>query len=79
MSNATMPASAEPSIPDRYVRGEKLLEILFEEGSRPSLRWLRGQQANRAIPFVKIGNLVFFDPVIVRAHLNSKSTIRGRR
>jgi hypothetical protein len=80
MSIETLPSpSTEIQIPTRYVRAERLLEILFEEDSRPSLRWLREQQARRAIPFVKIGALVYFDPPAVKAHFAAKSTIRGRR
>jgi hypothetical protein len=60
----------------QFVDARRLLEIVFEEGSRPSLRWLRDQQVRRAIPFVKLGRLVFFDPVQVRAALNRQSSAR---
>lgn len=60
----------------RYVDAEKLLEILFDEASRPSLRWLRDQQKARALPFAKIGRRVFFDPVIVKAHFDAKAAGR---
>lgn len=65
-------------LPSRYVRAEKLLDLLFEPEARPSLRWLRDQQKARAIPFVKIGRLVYFDPPAVRASLNSRNTVRGK-
>lgn len=74
----TAPTISEPLLPPRYVRAERLLELLFEEESRPSIRWLREQQARRAIPFVKVGALVYFDPPAVRAHLNAKATIKGK-
>lgn len=61
----------------RYVDAIKLLEILFDESSRPSLRWLRDQQRNRTVPFCKIGRRVFFDPLIVKLHFDAKAA--GRR
>jgi hypothetical protein len=60
----------------RYVDAPKLLEILFDEASRPSLRWLRDQQRNRTVPFCKIGRRVFFDPQIVKLHFDAKATVR---
>jgi hypothetical protein len=60
----------------RYVDATKLLEILFDEASRPSLRWLREQQKNRSIPFCRIGRRVFFDPQLVKQHLDAKATAR---
>ncbi len=60
----------------RYVDANKLLEILFDETRRPSLRWLRDQQKARTLPFVKIGRRVFFDPIIVKAHFDAKAAGR---
>lgn len=54
----------------RLVDAKGLLETLFDDGCRPSLRWLRTQQKCRAIPSCRIGRLVFFDPDAVRATLN---------
>lgn len=54
----------------RLVDAKGLLEALFADGCRPSLRWLRTQQKRRAIPSCRIGRLVFFDPDAVRAALN---------
>ena len=51
----------------RLVDAKGLLEILFAENCRPSLRWLRTQQKRRAIPSCRIGRLVFFDPDACRA------------
>ena len=62
----------------RYVDAPKLLEILFDESSRPSLRWLRDQQRNRTVPFCKIGRRVFFDPQIVKFHFDAKAAARRR-
>jgi hypothetical protein len=55
------------------VNGDKLLEIIFHEDCRPTVRWLRNQQKLRRIPFVKIGHLVFFSPAQVRAALEKRS------
>jgi hypothetical protein len=53
-----------------------LLEILFDEASRPSLRWIRDQQKARTLPFAKIGRRVFFDPILVKAHFDAKAAGR---
>lgn len=52
--------------PERLVNGPRQLELLFEETSRPSMRWLRQQQKANTIPFYKIGHLVYFHPGEVR-------------
>jgi uncharacterized protein YbaR (Trm112 family) len=57
----------------RYVDAPRLLEALFTPECRPSLRWLRQQQAARKIPSVKIGRLIFFDPAACKAALDAKS------
>ena len=70
---------------NKLVNGERLLEILFDEQSRPSLRWLRQMQAQRAIPYYKLGHLVRFDVDEVRTaleeerHVKSRSTTRRMR
>ena len=56
----------------KLVDGSKLLEILFEETSRPSLRWLRKMQAEKKVPYIKIGRLVRFDVEEVRTSLLKK-------
>ena len=61
---------------NKLVSGPRLLDILFDEDSRPSLRWLRKMQAEGAIPYVKIGHLVRFDVEEVRASLNKKGSKR---
>lgn len=53
----------------KLVDAKGLLNALFDESCRPSLRWIRDQQRRRAIPFVRIGRLVFFDVNQVRARL----------
>jgi len=75
--NETLPnSSTRTSSPDsadqKFVSGARLLELLFSEESRPTLRWLREQQVARRIPFVKIGRFVFFSPEQVRRSLENK-------
>jgi len=67
-------------VPDlnKLVDAKTLLEILFEEKSRPSLRWLRGQQKAKAIPFIKWGRLVRFDPEEVAASIAKKNTVKAK-
>ena len=62
----------------KLVNAEQLLEALFDAECRPSLRWLRTQTKNRAIPFVRIGHLVFFDVELVRTALANRNLSRGR-
>ncbi len=57
----------------KLVDAPRLLEELFEEGSRPSLQWVRNLQYSGAIPHIKLGHLVRFDVEQVRAHLNRKA------
>ena len=63
---------------DKLVDGTRLLTLLWDNDSRPSLRWLREQQARRAIPFIKIGARVWFRPDEVRQHLMAKWGIKKR-
>lgn len=76
MSELTLQTEKQIPLPSRYVDAEKLLEILFDEASRPSLRWIRDQQKARRLPFAKIGRLVFFDPVACKAALDAKAAGR---
>jgi hypothetical protein len=64
---------------NRLVSGERLLQLLFDDASRPSPSWLRDQRARRAIPFLKVGQLVMFDPDRVREALNTRFTVDGTR
>jgi len=63
----------------QLVSGPKLLQILFREDCRPTMRWLRDQQKARRIPYVKIGRLVFFSPANVRETLETNQTLRATR
>jgi hypothetical protein len=62
----------------KLVGAQELLNELFSDGCRPSMRWLRTQTKARTIPHVKIGHLVFFDVEMVRAHVAGTRLLRGR-
>ncbi len=59
----------EIRINGKLVDAETLLDELFSDGCRPSLRWLRTQTKAKTISHVRIGHLVFFDVEMVRMHL----------
>ena len=42
----------------KLVDAEGLLKVLFDEESRPSVRWLWEMKKRRAIPFIQIGRLI---------------------
>lgn len=63
----------------KLVDANGLLETLFDKSSRPSLRWVRQMQAQRKIPYVKIGHLVRFDVEEVRQALSENCTVNPRR
>lgn len=65
--------------PPKLVCAEELLELLWEEKSRPSLRWLRDLQEQRLIPSKRLGRRVFFDPEEVRAVIDRDHSIKARR
>lgn len=76
MSNSVHPHDGAPH---SLVGAETLLESLFpDERDRPSLRWLRKLQAQRLIPFKKVGRLVRFDVGEVRAALDRQFSIATR-
>jgi hypothetical protein len=63
-------------VPEQLVNAEGLLKLLWDDSSRPSLRWLRKQQRRRAIPYIKIGTRVWFNPAKVKVHLDAKWTCK---
>lgn len=63
---------------DKLVDAKGLLCALFNEDVRPSVRWVRSQQKNGSIPYIKISHLVFFDVEQVRAALARKNTVNAR-
>jgi len=62
----------------KLVGGQQLLDRLFEHEARPSIRWLRQKTKERAIPYIRIGHLVFFDVDLVRSTLLNKNLVQGR-
>lgn len=54
-----------------------LLALWPEAESRPSLRWLREQQARRTVPYIKIGRRVFFDPLQVRRAIEKNFSVEA--
>jgi hypothetical protein len=57
----------------------QLLAALFpHESSRPCLRTLRQWQKQRVVPFVKVGRMVLFNPLKVKAALEGKFTIEPK-
>lgn len=58
---------------------EALLAALFDEASRPSLRWLRKMRQRRLIPFYRIGGrMVLFDAGEVRAALEKQFKVEAK-
>jgi hypothetical protein len=68
----------EMTVRGKLVRAEDMLEQVFAQNCKPSLRWLRTQTKAKTIPHFRIGHLVFFDVEMVRAALVDKRLIRGR-
>lgn len=62
---------------ERLVDANQLLEELFDEGSRPTLRWIRKMQVQRKIPYYKIGHLVRFKVSEVREALERKCRVQA--
>ena len=68
----------EISVKGKLVGAKQMLNQVFDDDARPSIRWLRQQTKAKAIPFVRIGHLVFFDVDMVRAALSAKNLVAGR-
>ena len=62
----------------KLVDAQGLLEALFDESSRPSLRWVRQMQVQRRIPYIKMGSLVRFDVNAVRIAIEENCTVTQR-
>ena len=71
---------AESQASQELVGKQALLEKLFpNEADRPSTRWLDMQCAKRAVPFVRLGRLIWFDVPQVRAAFAARTVApRGR-
>jgi hypothetical protein len=62
----------------KLVDATGLLEALFPETSRPSVRWVRSLQRKRLIPFIRLGRLVRFDVAEVRRVIAEQHTIKRK-
>lgn len=62
----------------QLVSSSRILEILFQDDSRPSERWLRNQIRAGSIPYYKIGRLVRFDTSEVRAALRKNLHVEAK-
>ncbi len=60
---------------EKLVNGERLLEIIFSEQSRPSMQWLRRQVKTKNIPYIKRGRLYFYRPSTVDAWMKQKEVL----
>jgi len=59
-------------VPDHFIDAAGLKDLLSQRlGLNRSLRWIRQQQSDRALPFVRWGRKVFFSPAQVIATLNN--------
>ena len=77
MITETIPPRTDST--SKLVDAHGLLAALFAPDSRPSLRWLRQMQAQRKIPYIKLGHLVRFDVEEVREALRNDCTVHSRR
>ena len=63
---------AQFTTPDTLIDAVGLLELLLRDfGLKRSLRWVRMQQENRSLPFIKWGHKVFFAPAQIKAALQA--------
>lgn len=68
----------QSNTPEGLLSAEELLSVIWPNPkSRPSLRWLREQQARRTLPHVKCGRLVFFDAAKVRQVIAKRFTVEA--
>jgi len=72
-----VPIMTEKKPDTKLTNARRLLEEVWAERARPSLRWLREQQKRNAIPHVRIAGKVFFDPVKVRQALDACAQVKG--
>ena len=66
------PAASPLSELDQWVSAERLLEILWDERSRPSLQWIRKEMKCRMLPHVRRGRLIFYRPRSVMEWFNQR-------
>jgi hypothetical protein len=79
MKASTQSEETPPKHDEGLLTAEELLKVIWpNENSRPSLRTLREWQAQRIVPYVKIGRLVFFNPVKVRQSIAKRFTVEAK-
>jgi hypothetical protein len=66
------------AVTEQVVDAEGLLSVLWTEGSRPSLSWLRKATRARALPFIKVGRRIWYRPSEVLTWLDGKYTHRPK-
>jgi hypothetical protein len=47
---------------DQLVSAKRLLEILWDEQSRPSIQWVRKETRRKMLPHIRRGRLIFYRP-----------------
>ena len=57
---------------DQWVSAERLLEILWDERSRPSLKWVRKETKRRMLPHLRRGRLIYYRPRSVLDWFNQR-------
>jgi len=72
MPMPTAPAPSPLSELDQWVSAERLLEILWDEQSRPSLQWIRKETKRRMLPHIRRGRLIFYRPRSVMEWFNQR-------
>lgn len=69
---------SQPVSSPRLVDAHGLLHALFAPECRPTVRWVRQMQAQRKIPYLKIGHLVRFDVAKVKEALDQECSVSTR-
>lgn len=69
-----------PAESEKLLDGEELLTALFSsKEKRPSARWLYDQVRLKAIPYIRMGRLIYFDLKDVRQAIRERHTVNPRR
>lgn len=72
MPTPETPAASPLSELDQWVSAERLLEILWDERSRPSLQWIRKETKRKMLPHIRRGRLIFYRPRSVMEWFNQR-------
>ncbi|SPE51218.1 hypothetical protein SBV1_130087 [Verrucomicrobia bacterium] len=62
VSGATAASPSPLSELDQWVSAKRLLEILWDEQSRPSIQWVRKETRRKMLPHIRRGRLIFYRP-----------------